>query len=288
MDRRVLEAVTPAPQTKAFWALVDGVLVVNLDSRPERWQAVQAATSGVIPAAKLHRLPATLGTALPGFGAQRWFRGRKRDRTWAGRAGCTLSHRMAIAHAKQRGWRTVLILEDDIELAADLSEVLSHLAAALQASDWDVCYLGFTDPVPPFRTLAELPTGHSLCAVSGCSTTHAYLLRDTTYDWLLARLPEADKIWPWISRHRAIDRWYYRNLVRRFAVCAVSPSVINQQGGFSDITQRQHENIHATHVPACRHDVLGFRLLGTLRWLGFRLAVPRDWLRGMIKQLRGF
>ena len=56
--------MTPAPQTKAFWALVDGVLVVNLDSRPERWQAVQAATSGVIPAAKLHRLPATLELAI--------------------------------------------------------------------------------------------------------------------------------------------------------------------------------------------------------------------------------
>lgn len=276
------------PQLDAFWNMVDGVLVVNLDSRPDRWQDVQTVTAAIIPTTKLHRLPATLGTALPGFGVPPWFRGRKRDKTWAGRAGCTLSHRAAIAHAKQQGWRTVLILEDDIELEPALAEVLAGLPAALRGSQWDVCYLGFTDPVSPYRTLAQLPAGHSLCAVSGCSTTHAYLLRNSTYDTLLARLPEAANIWHWISRHRAIDRWYYRNLARYFDVLAVSPAVINQQGGFSDITQRLHEKVHTTRVPDARQGALAFRLLGAWRWLGYRLAEPRDWLRGRIKHMRGF
>lgn len=278
----------PQPQFDAFWDMIDGVLVVNLDSRPDRWQDMQARTAGFIPADKLHRLPATLGAALPGFGVPPWFRSRRRDKTWAGRAGCTLSHRAAIAHAKSHNWRTVLILEDDIELEPTLAMVLAGLPAALRASDWDVCYLGFTDPVPPYRTLAELPAGHSLCAVSGCSTTHAYLLRDSSFERLLEKLPTADTIWQWISRHRAIDRWYYRNLVRYFDVLAVSPALINQQGGFSDITQRLHEKVHTTRVPDTRQGALSFRLLGTLRWLGYRLAEPRDWLRGRIKQARGF
>ena len=278
----------PQPQFDAFWDMIDGVLVVNLDSRPDRWQDMQARTAGFIPADKLHRLPATLGAALPGFGVSPWFRSRRRDKTWAGRAGCTLSHRAAIAHAKSHNWRTVLILEDDIELEPTLAMVLAGLPAALRASDRDVCYLGFTDPVPPYRTLAELPAGHSLCAVSGCSTTHAYLLRDSSFERLLEKLPTADTIWQWISRHRAIDRWYYRNLVRYFDVLAVSPALINQQGGFSDITQRLHEKVHTTRVPDTRQGALSFRLLGTLRWLGYRLAEPRDWLRGRIKQARGF
>ena len=276
------------PQLDAFWNMVDGVLVVNLDSRPDRWQDLQAITAGFIPAHKLHRLPATLGAALPGFGTPPWFRGRKRDKTWAGRAGCTLSHRAAIAHAKSHSWRTVLILEDDIELEPALADVLTGLPAALRASDWDVCYLGFTDPVPPFRTLAELPAGHRLYDVSGCSTTHAYLLRDSSFELLLEKLPTADTIWHWISRHRAIDRWYYRNLARYFNVCVVSPALINQQGGFSDITQRLHEKVHTTRVPDTRQGALSFRLLDTLRWLEYRLAEPRDWLRGRIKQARGF
>lgn len=278
----------PQPQFGAFWDMVDGVLVVNLDSRPDRWQDVRARTAGFIPGDKLHRLSATLGAALPGFGTAPWFHGRKRDKTWAGRAGCTLSHRAAIDHARLQGWRTVLILEDDIELEPALAEVLAGLYQALQDADWNVCYLGFTDPVSPYRHVTDLPAGHSLCAVSGCSTTHAYLLRDNTYDLLLKKLPTVDSIWPWISRHRAIDRWYYRNLARYFDVCAVSPAVINQQGGFSDITQREHEKVHTTRVPPTRYGTLAFRLGRTLRWLQYRLAEPRDWLRGRIKQLRGF
>lgn len=278
----------PQPKLDALWDMIDGVLVVNLDSRPDRWQDVQARTADFIPADKLHRLPATLGVALPGFGAPPWFRGRKRDRTWAGRAGVTLSHRAAIAHAKSHNWRTVLILEDDFELEPALADVLAELPTTLHSSDWDVCYLGFTDPVPPFRTLAVLPAGHSLCAITGCNTAHAYLLKHSAYDILLEKLPTADIIWDWISRHRAIDRWYYRNLARYFNVLAVSPALINQQGGFSDITQRLHEKVHTTRVPNTRQGALGFRLFGAWRWLGYRLAEPRDWLRGRIKQARGF
>lgn len=278
----------PDAQPDAFWDLVDGVLVVNLDSRPDRWRELQTAAAGIVPAHKLHRLPATLGAALPGFGVPPWFRGRKRDKTWAGRAGCALSHRAAIAHAREQGWRTVLILEDDIEFESTLNAVLSALPAALQAADWQVCYLGFTDPVSPYRTLAELPEGHELCAVAGCNTAHAYLLKASTFDWLLQRLPKEGDIWRWISRHRAVDRWYYRNLARRFRVCAVSPAVVNQRPGFSDIVQRQTGRVHVTHVPERRHGPLAYWLLGKLRWLSYRLAEPRDRLRGCIKQLRGF
>jgi len=268
--------------------MLDGVLVVNLDARPDRWQAVQTLLAGHVPASKLARLPATLGASLPGFGAAPWFRGHKRDKTWAGRAGCTLSHRAAIEYAKQQGWRTLLILEDDIELASGFDIVLDSLACVLASVDWDVCYLGYTDPVPPFRKLAELPSGRTLFRVAGASTTHAYLLRDTTYDWLLARLPDPAHIWNWTAMHRAIDRWYYRNLARRFTVCAVSPAVIDQQDGFSDITQRAHEKVHTTRVEHAGHGVLAFALFGAWRWLAFRLAEPRDWLRGRIKRLRGF
>lgn len=274
--------------TPTFWDTLDGVLVVNLDARPDRWAAVQSLLAGRAPADKLNRLPATLGTALPGFGALPWFRGRKRDRTWAGRGGCTLSHRAAIELAQRQQWKTLLILEDDIEFSPECDLVLAALPAALANTDWDVCYLGYTDPVTPYRKLAELPVGHSLFRISGASTTHAYLLRDTTFDWLLERLPTPGHIWHWTSIHRAIDRWYYRNLTRRFVVIAVSPAVINQQGGYSDITQREHEKVHATRVMHAGHGAFVFRLLSLWRWACFRLAEPRDWLRGRIKRLGGF
>jgi hypothetical protein len=276
---------TPADR---FWSMIDGVLVINLDRRADRWDKVRELTAGLVPEERLQRLPAVLGADLPGFGARPWFRGRKRDATWAGRAGCLLSHRLAITHAKAHGWRNLLILEDDIEPTPEAVVVLSSLPDALGSIDWQVCYLGFTDPVPPFRTVAELASGHQLVEVSGASTTHAYLVRSDAFDWLLQSLPDADTVWPWLSRHRAIDRWYYRNLSSRLRVLAVSPSLINQEHGFSDITQRMHEDIHATQVDARRHGSAAFAFMMALRQLGWFLAGPRDWLRGRLKRLRGF
>mgnify|MGYP001821878153 CR=1 FL=1 len=278
----------PAAPLDTFWDIVDGVLAINMDSRSDRWKDLLARTAGWVPEDKLHRLSAVVGTELPGYGELPWFRQRKRDKTWAGRAGCTLSHRNAIELARQSGWRSVLILEDDIQLTPEFEAVLAMLPGALQQHAWDVCYLGYTSPVSPYRTLDTLTKGHDLCKVSGCSTTHAYLLNCTTYEWLLRKLPEPGHIWHWISRHRAIDRWYYRNLARRFTVCAVSPSIINQQEGYSDITRRQHEKSYLAEVPAGRSNTPIFSLLGGLRWLGYRMAEPRDWLRGRIKQARGF
>jgi len=268
--------------------LADGVLVVNLDNRPERWTQTVDVLSRLIPADRLARLPAVPGVALPGYGQPPWFRGRRRDRTWAGRAGCALSHRQAIALAKRKGWRSVLIFEDDIELTHVASTVAQCLPEQLDHVAWDVCYLGYTDPVSPFRKIADLEADHALIEVSGCSTTHAYLLRDSTFDWLLEQLPETDRIWPWISRHRAIDRWYYRNLASRFRVLALSPSIVNQQGGFSDITLREHETTHATEVPEFRTGPIGFAWSRGVRRLGWALVGPRDWLRGRIKRARGF
>src|SRR6478609_5541833 len=70
----------PAMQASAsnpFWQMIDGVVVINLDSRPDRWTQFQAATRDIIPAEKLHRLTARLGRDIPGYNQRPWFRGRK-------------------------------------------------------------------------------------------------------------------------------------------------------------------------------------------------------------------
>src|SRR5687768_5014284 len=106
-----------SPASNLLWQLIDGVFVVNLDQRPDRWTEFQAAAQSIIPAEKLHRLSACVGRDLSGFGQRPWFRGGKRDNTWAGRAGCLQSHRRALLKAREAGWRTVLLLEDDAEFA---------------------------------------------------------------------------------------------------------------------------------------------------------------------------
>jgi glycosyl transferase, family 25 len=283
-----------ASSSPSFWDLVDAVLVINLASRPERWAELQAATRGLIPPAKLHRIEAVLGRDLPAFGRPPWFRGRSRDLTWAARGGCTLSHRLALETARRHGWATVLILEDDVAFADSFAALDAALRSVLTLPriDWQICYLGYTDPVSPYRTLAPLGDHHQLAQIYGCNCAHAYLIRAEARDWLLAHMPIATSVWPWLARHRAVDRWYRGSLGRHFQVIAVSPSLINQRAGFSDIVHRStdylHNGVHRLSVPARSSFAAIYTLCLHCRRLAQRGHDIYDFLRSLRKHLRGF
>ncbi|MEK7780416.1 MAG: glycosyl transferase [Verrucomicrobiota bacterium] len=281
--------VTPAQNS--FWQMIDGVFVINLDQRADRWAQFQAAVSGIIPPEKLHRLPARLGREISGFGQRPWFRGGKRDRTWAARAGVTQSHRQALLNAREADWRTVLILEDDVNFATDFSALTTALAAALREQDWQLCYLGFTDPWSPCRKLTDLDAGHGLFRVHGCNTAHAYLVRETARDWLLGQLPDETRVWKWLATHRAIDRWMQRHVGLEFPVACVSPSIVNQVEGFSDIVEQQTHYTGATeHVRTVRSvsGNTGFYFGHALRRVSVRIGLAGDSLRGLAKRVTGF
>lgn len=279
------------PAQNSFWQMIDGVFVINLDSRPDRWTQFQAAARDIIPSEKLHRLPARLGREINGFGQRPWFRGGKRDRTWAARAGVTQSHRQALLKAQQAGWKTVLILEDDVAFAPEFSALTDSLATALKDCEWQVCYLGFTDPWWPRRKETDLSPSHALYRVQGCNTAHAYLVREPAQNWIFSKLPDEAKVWAWLATHRAIDRWYQRHLGLEFPVACVSPSIVNQVEGFSDIVEQQTQySAEPEHVRAVQSASgnAGYYLGHALRRVSIRLGLVGDSLRGLAKRMTGF
>lgn len=269
-----------------------GVCVINLDSRADRWEKLRENVLPQFAPLEVHRISAVSGVSLPGYGERPYFRGRGRDATWAARGGCVLSHRAALAHARENGWPHVLILEDDIAPAESPdSAFVDSLGAALRSTEFDICYLGHTDPVPPCRPLAELPGGHSLHQVFGCNTAHAYLVSARARDRLLDLLPEQGDIWKWLTRHRAVDRFYYRNLSPELVITALSPALIDQEAGFSDILGRDAPacaDAHRTEVPVETPDPDAYRAALARRAASFRRAGRGDALRGLWKRLRGF
>lgn len=216
------------------------MLIINLDHRIERWEKLCAESDGIIPAGKLHRVSAVLGTEIADYGQTPWFRGGSRAKTWAARGGCVLAHRRALETARQAGWDRILILEDDATFDAEFPTSLDALQAALFGSrmEWDICYLGFTHPQGPFRHIANISGNRHLSQIYGCKCTHAYLLNTRLRDWLLEQLPDESRIWSWLAVNRAIDRWYMATLGQHFHVSAVSPSLVIQRSDFSDIVSR--------------------------------------------------
>lgn len=234
------ESLLKTDEALSFWHAIDAVLIINLDHRIERWEQLRAESDGLVPPEKLHRVPAVLGSKIAGFGQAPWFRGGSRANTWAARGGCVLAHRRALEMARRAGWERILILEDDATFDKEFATHLDSLDSALFKSklDWDICYLGFTEPQGPFRTVTRLSETRQLARIYGCKCTHAYMINAPLRDWLLGQLPDESTIWSWIAVNRAIDRWYLSTLGKHFQVLAVSPSVILQRDDFSDIVCR--------------------------------------------------
>ena len=275
--------------------LADGVLIINLDHRPERLKRFAELAESAPYLHGWQRIAAVNGVDLPGYGKTPWFRNRQRDKCWAGRAGCILSHRKALLHARDAGWERVLILEDDVRFAADFSAGIDTLRTCLRAPglEWGVCYLGFIRSLGPCLRVADLWGNRALFRVFGCYTTHAYLVKRETYQWILDRLPDERSVWTWVARHRAIDRWYARHLSERFNVLAVAPGLCGQASDFSDIGQREAgderaEGFYAGFSEAmlARNEGL-FAARRMLRHLGVAMEGGIDALRAARKRLRG-
>lgn len=255
---------------------VDGVIVINLDRRPDRWTKFRQIWRDRLPWDRVVRLSASDGAQLAGYGAMPWFRGRRRDRTWAGRGGCALSHARALRQAKARGWDRTLILEDDAVPTTAATE--ATMAAVLARQDWDLLYLGCHEPQGPFVAQDE-----GVMRIHGALDAHAYVVTARLREWLIARMPDEANLWPWIARERAVDRWYRREIGRHFRVAMCTPPLAVQLEGASDITQTWRPADHAKPTPM--DDTASSRLTFEIQRLG---EITGDRLRAAFKRQVGF
>lgn len=220
------------------WNLVDAIAVINLDSCTERMVALREKNGNIIPLEKLYRISAVYGRELPGYGKEPWFTPRTMERAsyWGGAAGCVLSHRRAIETAREKGWRNVLIIEDDVEFQ-NRSEGLALLETALKTLTGKyMLYPGYSRPLP-YGRLVQSVGEHKLWQIEGVLSTFAYLLPESMYDLILAKLPTESTIWDWMSRYRAIDT-FYRDCVAEMAgvkVYSIQPDIVEHMDGESSI-----------------------------------------------------
>ena len=277
------------PPLHPFWQKIDGVAVINLAHRGDRWREIEAQAARIPAGPQLVRIEACLGSTLPGFGRRPWFRGRRTDPRWAARAGCTASHRRVMLHAQQQGWKTTLVLEDDCDLeplaTCDLDAL--HRVLFVEHPGWQVCYLGQNEILPPSRRIATCEHIGELVQVRGCMTAHAYLVRSEARDWIAGHLLREDAPWAWLARHRIVDRLYARQFFRHFPVFALSPALLWQIKGYSDIGQNSvdwanMEMVHAVPVSS------GFAFRLKYVHLCLLLLDFVDIFRGWWRRLRGF
>lgn len=140
------------------------VLLINLDRDPGRLAHMRAELGRA--GLGFTRVPAVLGLAMPDW-ARPYFldeAGRIASTLRPGEVGCYASHLVAAQRIVAAGLAHALVLEDDLDLPADLGPLLGAALAALPAG-WDILRLS-NPPKAPYRGLAALPGGRELALYS--------------------------------------------------------------------------------------------------------------------------
>ncbi len=267
---------------------IDGCLVINLPCRTDRWEVFQKRlplleSLGLKPI----RMDAVSGRDVPGYGKKPWFRQRhsaKRDQAWAGKAGCTLSHRNAIALAKERAWKNVLILEDDVSFNAAILVQWKRLMESMSVlpNDWIALYLYGHHPVSPVRVVKSYP--ETTCyEIGGAIGAVAYIVNGRYYDELLRLLPTEPTVWTWIARHKTVDRWYSRQFVLLGHAYAMVPFGITHLATPSDATTAGEpydaSSFDGSHFTRPKNYLLQRLWLCFQNRLALDLSIVRQWMK---------
>lgn len=247
---------------------IDGIAVINMDTRPDRFAQFMQKTGIYLPEEKIHRISAVVGRELPTYGKAPWFTERTGERSgfWGGTGGCALAHRKAIEWAKEQKLRQVLVFEDDviIEPHADAAKLLDDALSSLTGPY--MLYLGYNRP-SPYGKCCMKNGGIELWKTDGVIAAHAYIVSAELYDELLAHMPTEDNVWEWLSVYRAIDV-LYRDFVpywRNVSVYVLHPIICVQDDAYSDIGQNGAAGMQLACHQAPRKDSLARKLLQPLR-----------------------
>lgn len=184
--------------------IFDRIVVINLDSRPDRLEAFDAQ-------AKKHGIEYTRFSAVPADPP-------KLPPTWA----CKESHIQVIKQAVKDNVKRLFVFEDDALFTEDFNDKLEELYARLP-EDWDMFYLGAWH-------LVSQPYAEGLVKMVESYSAHAYGINEHYLQEAFSQiyLPKPADI-ALSTKHPHIK-----------AYCA-KPALVGQTPGYSDIEKEYRD-----------------------------------------------
>ena len=212
--------------------IIDQIIYINLASRVDRRKKIEGLlTACGIPADKITRLDAIdreqqrpLTRSI--IGAETEIQMNE------GALGCTWSHIHVLEMAKNRKWKKILIIEDDVEPLSTPKQFVKDLVRGLRSTaEYDVLMVGW-NVAPP-------KNGPEYTGITSRSrdiqTTSAYVIGEDFYDTLKNDFIKA------VLRQVPLDvHWWGLQQNSRFYV--FTPRILKQSADYSDI-----EGIHTNY-----------------------------------------
>lgn len=205
---------------------VDKTYIINLDERKDRWETVQIELkkAGLFNYERFSAVkPLRKNLAEEEFNKMR-LAGSDKEKYLIACCGVKRSHIEIMKIAKKNRYNKILILEDDVVFHKDTNIIFDKAIKQIEENklDWDMLFLGAFHKTP-FISLSE-----NVCRITRSYAIHAYILKSTLYDFLIANA---------INSGKEIDVYYADLVIPKYNCLCVRPHIAWQRAGFSDILQ---------------------------------------------------
>lgn len=221
----------------------DNIYCINLDSRPDRWRYVCKHFSKFGLKNKVERFSAIDIRNNPELKKQEKL--LQENFSLLAMCGCMLSHRSIIENAWAKGFKNVLVFEDDVRILQDNIVFLKESLNELDNLDWDVFYLGATY-LWPLKTISS----YLVNVHNGAYATHAISYNNTVYERILDLLPSNPKEFLESGQFEvnALDKWLQSNLFDHGKFYGTNPIMVVQALQESDIAFNQQGGIEQRQI----------------------------------------
>jgi len=137
--------------------------------------------------------------------------------------GCLKSHFEVIKLSLERGYKNVLILEDDTQFVRNFNDIHNEIN---EIGNYDMFYLAGSH----LGTRQEV--SNNVMKIVGTYTTGSYLITEKAMEFFVNNIEGYEK---------EVDVFYGKELQPRFNCYASINRITRQKSGFSDIQQRDVE-----------------------------------------------
>jgi GR25 family glycosyltransferase involved in LPS biosynthesis len=185
----------------------DQAFCINLDSRKDRWKASQKQFKKI--GLKVERIPAINGFEEPPASIR------------PGEVGCLKSHLKVFQIAKERGLKSFLMLEDDVEFSDTFHERFNIIES--QIKPFEMLYFG-SNPHSGERH----EVSPNINRITYTFSAHCVIFKESCFDDIIRELTG-----PLLS---PVDVVYGRQQVVHTAY-SIKPALAWQRKDFSDINQ---------------------------------------------------
>ena len=211
----------------------DKIICINLDKRTDRWteSLEQFKKAGI----EVERFSAVYGNPRKWVHVKDRTAGKDpsdinyiKPESFGGVAGCIASHTDIWKLAKEKGWKNVLIIEDDCDFIDNITTVI-HEKMKEVPNDWDLLYFGGVHETRGGRFIPKKIT-ENVVKCARMITTTCYAINTNIVDMALDIVFKEE---PWF--HTAIDGYLGAYIQPKCNAYAFHPPIAWQRGSHSDI-----------------------------------------------------